>query len=154
MTSVPRGASARRRCHEQHARADEHVLAHLQSDLAPDSCRGETAPRGLAPPDRLGRAGDVVSDHRMHAVGADQHVPGGVAPVGEPDRDPVRILIDGHATGAEGNVLIAHRGAQHIVQVGPMHVVEGRPPTQWCGLAEGHPSENVAALPVALVPRQ
>ena len=35
------------------------------------------------------RAGDVLADHRVDAVGADQQVAGRVAPVGEADRDLV-----------------------------------------------------------------
>ena len=130
------------------------MLAHLQPDLVPDGRRGETAPGGLAPPGRRGRVGNVVSDHRVHTVSADEQGPGRLAPVGELDRDLPSVLLDGHATGVERDVLIANSGAQRIVKIGPVHVVEGRPPSARCGRGKGHSGEDGATVPVALVPRQ
>src|SRR5688500_1185029 len=83
------------------ARDAEQLVAQLQSDLVADRPWYQPAPGDLARPGRLVRADDVLSDHRVDAVGADQQVATGRASVGESDPDLRGVLRHRDAARAE-----------------------------------------------------
>ena len=89
----------------------------------------------------------------MDAVRADQQIAALTPPIGENGRRPRVVLVDGDTTRPERDVLFPDRGPKHIVEVRPMHVVERRTPTDLARVAQRHPADDFAALPVAKVPR-
>ena len=139
--------------HEHHARPQEEVLAHLQPDLVPDRRRCEAPPGDLRPPRRRVLAGDVLSDHRVDSVHADQQVAARLATVGEADRDGVSFLLHGHAASAECHVLIPDGGVKRIMEIGPVHVVERSAPASDRCVCQRQPGEQGAVPPIAVVPR-
>ena len=89
----------------------------------------------------------------MDAVGADHQVARRVATIGEAERDHSAVLLDRDAARAERDVLIAEGGAQRIVEIRAVHVVERRAPAGDRRVTERQASEDRAVLPGAQVQR-
>jgi hypothetical protein len=100
----------------------------------------ELRPRAMAPP-------------FVHSVGADQQIAGRAASIGEADRDRRAVLLDGYATRAERDVLIPHRSPPCVMEVRAVHAAKRCAPADFPGAAERHPARDLAALPIAKVPR-
>jgi len=71
--------------------------------------------------------------------------------VGEANADRAAVLLDGNAAGAKGDVAIAKGGAQRVVEVRAVQVIEGHAPPGHGLFGERHPTEERAGLPITRV---